>query len=174
MPMSSTKSRGRPAERPAPTPRAAAKSPALGPKADLGPQESIGYLARYAYRAFVRSLALELAPHGILTGQWSVLRVLWDEEGLSQVDLADRMRVEKASLTSTLDGMERQGLIVRSRHAEDRRKRRIHLTTKGRRLKASLLPYAAKINQKATQGMSPADIETLRLLLGKVTANLDR
>src|ERR1700694_1905313 len=76
---------------------------------------SVGYLARYAHRAFVKALADELAPHGLLTAQWSVLRILWDIEGLTQVELAERMRVEKASLTGVLEGMERRGLILRVR-----------------------------------------------------------
>lgn len=140
---------------------------------ECGGDESIGYLSRYAYRAFVKVLADELAQYGILTGQWSVLRILWEEEGLSQVELADRMRVEKASLTNTLDGMERLGLITRKRNSEDRRKVNIFLTAKGQKLKDKLLPYAGKINRRATKGMSVADAAELRTLLLKVIANLE-
>jgi DNA-binding MarR family transcriptional regulator len=57
--------------------------------------ESIGYLFRYGYRAFARAISVELQPYEISSGQWSVLRVLWDDEGLSQVELAERMRVER-------------------------------------------------------------------------------
>ena len=66
--------------------------------------QSLGYKIRYAYRAFVKALAEELGPHRVTTGQWSALRVLWEEEGLSQVELAQRMMVEKASLTAVLKG----------------------------------------------------------------------
>lgn len=142
-------------------------------KARATDRESIGYLARYAYRVFARAISIELATHGLLAGQWSVFRVLWEEEGFSQVELANRMRVEKASLTGMLDGMERQGLIVRARNKKDRRKVNIHLSAKGRRLKRTLLPYAGKVNRQATKGLSPADVEQLRALLSKVIANLD-
>jgi DNA-binding MarR family transcriptional regulator len=135
--------------------------------------QNLGYLARYAHRAFVKALAGELASHGLLTAQWSVLRILWDIEGLTQVELADRMRVEKASLTGVLDGMERAGLIKRSRNADDRRKINITLTAQGRRLKAEVLPYAAKISRKATRGMSEAETAQLRQLLAKLIQNLE-
>jgi DNA-binding MarR family transcriptional regulator len=135
--------------------------------------ESLGYLARYAHRAFVKALAAELERHGILTAHWSVLRILWDIEGLTQVELAERMRVEKASLTGVLDAMERRGLIVRERNTEDRRKINITLTAKGRGLKAKVLPYAGKINRKATRGMSEAEAGQLRRLLGKLIENLE-
>lgn len=135
---------------------------------------SIGYLTRYAHRAFVKALTDELAPHGILSGQWSVLRILWDIEGLTQVELADRMRVEKASLTGVLEGMERRGLILRVRNEDDRRKINITLTAQGRRLKRQLLPYAAEINRKATRGMSGAEKAQLRGLMEKLIQNLER
>src|SRR5713226_834828 len=98
----------------------------------LDASQSVGYLARYAHRAFAKALAGELTPHDILGAQWSVLRVLWEQEGLSQVDLAERMRVEKASLTSVLDAMERRKLIVRRRNSEDRREVNINLSAYGR------------------------------------------
>ncbi len=135
---------------------------------------SVGYLTRYSHRAFVKALADELEPHGILTAQWSVLRILWDIEGLTQVELAERMRVEKASLTGVLEGMERRGLIIRERNAEDRRKINITLTAQGRRLKPQLLPHAARINRKATRGMTEAETLELRRLLEKVIQNLER
>jgi DNA-binding MarR family transcriptional regulator len=136
--------------------------------------QSLGYLALYAHRAFVKALERELAPHGILASQWSVLRILWITEGLTQVELAERMRVEKASLTGVLEGMERSGLILRSRNADDRRKIDIRLTARGRRLKPELLPYAAMINRHATRGMSESEIVMLRKLLAKATENLER
>jgi DNA-binding MarR family transcriptional regulator len=135
---------------------------------------SLGYLARYAHRAFVKALAGEIEPHGILAAQWSVLRILWDIEGLTQVELAERMRVEKASLTGVLEGMERRGLIFRARNEEDRRKINITLTAQGRRLKSQLLPHAAKINRKATRGMTDAETSQLRGLLAKLIQNLER
>lgn len=135
---------------------------------------SIGYLTRYAHRTFVKALADKLELHGILSGQWSVLRVLWDIEGLTQVELADRMRVEKASLTGVLEGMERRGLILRARNVEDRRKINITLTAQGRRLKSQLLPHAVKINRKATRGMTESETLELRRLLAKLIQNLER
>lgn len=135
--------------------------------------QSLGYLARYAHRAFVKALAGELKPHDILSAQWSVLRILWDVEGLTQVELAKRMRVEKASLTSVLDAMGRRGLIVREHNTDDRRKINITLTAKSRGLKAKVLPYADKINRKATRGMSEAEAGQLRRLLGKLIQNLE-
>jgi MarR family transcriptional regulator, organic hydroperoxide resistance regulator len=138
----------------------------------MSAEQSLGYQIRYAYRIFVKALADELGPHRITTGQWSALRVLWQQEGLSQVELAQRMMVEKASLTAVLKAMAAEGLITRTRNVADRRKVNIHLTPAGRRLKSKILPLIGKINKRATRHLSSADIRQLHTLLARVMINL--
>jgi DNA-binding MarR family transcriptional regulator len=144
-------------------------------------RESLGYLTRYSHRALVKVLSQKLDRHRLLAAQWSVLRVLWRQEGLTQrltqrltqVELADAMRVEKASLTGLLNGMERAGLISRRRNPDDRRKINIRLTARGRRLEREVLPYAAEIDRQATRGLTAAETETLKALLARIITNLE-
>src|ERR1700733_1647935 len=138
----------------------------------MSADQSLGYQIRYAYRIFVKALADELGPHRITTGQWSALRVLWQEEGLSQVELAQRMMVEKASLTAVLKAMASDGLITRVRNAADRRKVNIFLTAPGRRLRSKIMPLIGKINKRATRRLSAAEVRQLHMLLARVMINL--
>ena len=70
---------------------------------DAAAEASLGYWLRDAHRAFVRALAQELAPHGILPAQWTVLRALWHRDGVTQVELAERIGGENlAELTRAL------------------------------------------------------------------------
>jgi MarR family transcriptional regulator, organic hydroperoxide resistance regulator len=135
--------------------------------------DSIGYLVRYAHRAFVKALAGELAPYGITTAEWAVFRVLWEKDGCNQVELARRMRIEKASLTSVLNAMERRSLLMRRRNGDDKRCTVLTLTLKGRRQRNELLSCATRINRRATMGLSRTQIATLRNLLVCATANLE-
>lgn len=135
-------------------------------------KQGLAYQIRYAYRAFVRALADELAPHGITTSQWAVLRALWQEDGLTQVELANRLMVEKASLTAVLQSLATAGLISRARNARDKRKVNISLTAAGRRLKQRLLPLGGRINQRATRGIAASEVGRLENLLSKVQGNL--
>ena len=146
--------------------------PKYAGKTEAETVQSLGYLSRYAHRAFVKALARELEPHGILTSQWSVLRILWGSSGLTQVELAERMQVEKASLTGVLEGMEKKGLIVRTRNTKDRRKINITLTKAAAKLKVKILPCGAKINSRASRGMSVQEIGALRGSLAKLIQNL--
>jgi DNA-binding MarR family transcriptional regulator len=138
----------------------------------MSAEQSLGYQIRYAYRIFVKALADELGPHRITTGQWSALRILWQQEGLSQVELAQHMMVEKASLTAVLKAMASEGLITRVRNVEDRRKVNIFLTASGRRLKSKILPLIGKINRRATRRLTSAEVHHLHTLLARVMINL--
>ena len=134
---------------------------------------SLSFLVRQAHRAFVATLADRLLPHGVSVAEWAVLRRLWQQEGFTQVDLADRMRVRKASLTSVLAGLEHKGLLRRIRRGEDLRKYHLFLTKRGRDLKEELLPIGVAINRRAVAGIDPDDAGVVAQLLEKVIANLE-
>jgi DNA-binding MarR family transcriptional regulator len=135
--------------------------------------QSLGYLIRYAHRAFVKALASELAPHGISAAEWAVFRVLWEKDGYSQVELARRMRIEKASLTGVLLGMERRGLLKRARDGKDKRRAVLTLTVKGYELRGTLVACATRVNRRAVLGFDRENVSMLRGLLAQTTANLE-
>jgi MarR family transcriptional regulator, organic hydroperoxide resistance regulator len=137
-------------------------------------ERSLSFLVRHAHRAFVTKLADRLIPHDVSVAEWAVLRMLWQQEGLTQVSLADRMRMQKSSLTSVLNNLERKGLMRRTRRGDDRRKHHLFLTQHGRGLKAELLPIGAAINQRALIGIDREDAALAANLLEKVIANLDK
>jgi DNA-binding MarR family transcriptional regulator len=137
-------------------------------------ERSLSFLVRRAHRAFVTRLADKLVPHDVSVAKWTVLRILWQQEGLTQVSLADRMRVQKSSLTSVLNNLERKGFMRRTRRGDDRRKHRLSLTAHGRALKARLLPIGAAINQRALVDIDPQDAALAANLLEKVIANLEK
>ncbi|MFM0281285.1 MarR family transcriptional regulator [Paraburkholderia sediminicola] len=138
----------------------------------FGPDKSFGYLIRDVHRAFVRDLVRALEPYKLSGAQWAALRVLWEEQGLTQVQLAERMRTEKAALTTVLDTLERKNYIARSRDQNDRRKSNIYLTRAGQQLKEALLPLSMVVHSRAIDGLSPSELKTGRKVLERILANL--
>jgi MarR family transcriptional regulator, transcriptional regulator for hemolysin len=63
-----------------------------------------------------------------------VLFRLREQEGLSQVDLADVLELQPISLVRLLDRLVEHGLLERRPDPKDRRANRLFLTTSGRRL----------------------------------------
>ena len=71
---------------------------------------------------------------GTTRAQWIVLFRLREQEGLSQVDLADVLELQPISLVRLLDRLVEHGLLERRPDPKDRRANRLFLTTAGRRL----------------------------------------
>jgi DNA-binding MarR family transcriptional regulator len=71
---------------------------------------------------------------GTTRAQWIVLFRLRQQEGLSQVDLADVLELQPISLVRLLDRLVEQGLLERRHDPRDRRANRLFLTVTGRQL----------------------------------------
>jgi DNA-binding MarR family transcriptional regulator len=71
---------------------------------------------------------------GTTRAQWIVLFRLREQEGLSQVDLADVLELQPISLVRLLDRLVEHGLLERRHDPKDRRANRLFLTAQGRQL----------------------------------------
>ena len=71
---------------------------------------------------------------GTTRAQWIVLFRLRQQEGLSQVDLAEVLELQPISLVRLLDRLVEHGLLERRPDPKDRRANRLFLTAAGRRL----------------------------------------
>jgi MarR family transcriptional regulator, transcriptional regulator for hemolysin len=135
-------------------------------------EESIGYWLTMATQAFHRALSEEVAPHGITYRQSMVLGWLALEGELSQAELASKMMVEPPTLVGILDRMERDGWITRNGCPSDRRKKLIRATTAAEPVWEKIAHGGRRARARAANGLSPDELETLKLLLERVTQNL--
>jgi MarR family transcriptional regulator for hemolysin len=71
---------------------------------------------------------------GTTRAQWIVLFRLREQEGLSQVDLADVLELQPISLVRLLDRLVEHGLLERRHDPKDRRANRLFLTASGKQL----------------------------------------
>ena len=136
--------------------------------------ESSGFLVRDANRAFQRLLEKRIAPYGVARGQWYFLRVLWNEDGLSQRELSARVGTMEPTTVIALRTMEKSGLIRRVRSTDDRRRSHVWLTPKAQRLRTELLTLARGITDAAEAGISRGELALFRRVIARMTANLDR
>ena len=134
--------------------------------------DSIGYLARLIFRSFSGLRERHTREYGISSGQWTFLRQLWRDDGISQRELSRRLAMRDATTAGTLRALERAGLVRRAVNRRDRREILVHLTPHARRLEKLLMPRTAEIQALATQDLSDTEVETLRRLLFHVIDNL--
>lgn len=134
--------------------------------------ERLAHIVRQLARDFQTCLEEKLQPYGVNHGFWAYLRELWNEEGISQRDLSDRVGLSGPTTNSVVKRMEAAELVELRPIVEGKPRRVVYLTQRGRDLRAVLEPLAEEVNALAVQQMDAEEVGRLREALLKVHANL--
>ncbi len=134
---------------------------------------SVPALMRHVYRGLSRGMEQRTARYGISIGTWYFLRVLWEEDGLSQTELSERIGIVGPTTVIAVNRMVRDGLVLRRADASYGRKSRIFLTPKAKRLKARMLEEAADFVAETFATIPPDEVQRLRASLRKIARNLE-
>ena len=105
---------------------------------------------------------------GTTRAQWIVLFRLRQQEGLSQVDLADVLELQPISLVRLLDRLVEHGLLERRHDPKDRRANRLYLTESGRKLVDDLDSLRDAIANDVLRDLPAESIETSLATLREV------
>lgn len=133
---------------------------------------SLPHLLRETHRALVQALAKPLAEYDVSFGMWYFLRALWEEDGLAQTDLCDRVGASGPTTVEQMRHMEVRGLIRRNRSETDRRRIHVFLTAEGKALRRTLLGVATSVHDAAFQGLNESDLGHVKRVLDVVRRNL--
>jgi MarR family transcriptional regulator for hemolysin len=126
--------------------------------------------AKLLTRAFERELAL--ADGSLPT--WLILLSLKSRSWRTQRELAEALGIEGATLTHHLAGLERAGLVTRTRDPDNRRVQRVELTEAGNAAFHRLRRAASSFDQRLRSGLDDGDIQRLRELLAQLVSNVTR
>ncbi|WP_284777806.1 MarR family transcriptional regulator [Agrobacterium sp. lyk4-40-TYG-31] len=129
--------------------------------------DSATYLAAQLAKTFSKALNKRAAALGFSPGQFPVLLELWNEDGLTQRQLLDRVEVEQATLANTLARMERDGLIERKQHPRDRRAQIIELTERGRELEQQAISASKSTDDAILAGLLRFERQLLMEYMGR-------
>lgn len=119
-----------------------------------------------------RRLAAELARHDISFAHYYYLRALFEEDGLSQIELSERVGVDPTTVVTIVDALVRQKIVERRKDPDDRRKALIFLTPKGRALRRPLRSAIRAVQADALRGVGEADAAAFFRVAERVRANL--
>jgi len=115
---------------------------------------------------------------GTTRAQWIVLFRLRQQEGLSQVDLADVLELQPISLVRLLDRLVEHGLLERRTDPKDRRANRLFLTAQGKQLVDDLDSLRDTIAIDVMQNLSTDQMQTsldaLRAIKDRIKALSDQ
>jgi len=108
----------------------------------------------------------------VYPGQPPLLFVLNASDGLSQKELADRLKISPATMTVMIKRMEKSGLIERKIDEIDQRKYKVYLTLKGREKFAQVRKIIDRIDHESFSNFSEEEKIIMRRLLIQMYKNL--
>ncbi|GBF77351.1 MarR family transcriptional regulator [Paenibacillus sp. 598K] len=105
------------------------------------------------------------SPFDITVDQWEILVVLWETEGITQKELAERLHKDQTNVARMLFKLEKKDFIYRVVHETDRRSLRVYLTSKGREMEDDIIAPSMEAYYKTIQGLSDEEVELFRRIL---------
>jgi DNA-binding MarR family transcriptional regulator len=143
-------------------------------------------LPETAFRSLIKTLGLlkrVMEPHfaqfGISSSQWGVLYALHRCEqdrgpaALRLTDLGDRLIVRPASITGTVDRLQRLNLVARSASPSDHRAKHVTLTDGGRVLVSKVLQRHPAQVHRVLEGLTAPEQADLQRLLERLVSHLE-
>ncbi len=94
------------------------------------------------------------------------------QEGISQTELADKLKVRTASMTYNIKQLEELGWIHRERDAEDQRLVRVYLTERGKQIEPQIIKVWNSLEDKLLVGLPDGKREQFRELLQHILDNI--
>ncbi len=134
--------------------------------------EAFGFILNKTNSKIKNGLFRAFGEFDVTPEQWAILKTLWEEEGITPKELADRTFKDKPTTNRMLKRLQAKGLIVRRAHPEDRRSYQVFLTEQGWLLKDELIPRAKQYFEKATRGIEAEQINEMKKLLNQIYDNL--
>jgi DNA-binding MarR family transcriptional regulator len=111
---------------------------------------------------------------GLYRGQHRILRALWEQDGLTHTELGQQAHVRPSTISTTIQRMEKAGLVVRRHDAEDQRVSRVYLAEAGRALQGDVERTWHKLEDEIFDGFTLEERVLLRRFFLQMRENLMR
>jgi DNA-binding MarR family transcriptional regulator len=119
---------------------------------------------------FTRLLDKRMAREGASLARTRVLLMIQRRGPVKASDIAELFGLAPRTVTDTLDGMERQGLIRREPDPKDRRAKRILITEAGQQAVAATEPIRRELISQVMGSLTGEERKALSSILGKLDA----
>lgn len=129
------------------------------------PRDVLGYLLKHASQRLAALTDEVLAPWGIDGKDFGALRVLAHREPASQLQVAQTLGIDRTTMVTVLDALERKGVVTRRPDPADRRRNVVELTEQGVRTYEAARVAHAEAEAAFLARISPSAAGQLRRTL---------
>ncbi len=131
----------------------------------------LGALISITYRSNFVRINNQMKEFGLSAGQFFVLIMLSDEQGITQDTIAGRLLIDKGSIARAVNVLEDKGLVKRITDENNRRAVRLHLTETGEQLIPEVVRIYREWEEAAFSGLTEEEKVQAKLLLLKIAQN---
>ena len=128
----------------------------------------VGFHLRQAQIAVFRDFVEAMGPLEMTPGLFAVLVLIEANPGLKQSELARAVHLDRSTVVSIVDNLERRRLVERRAAANDRRSNALSLTATGAALLRRLKQRVARHEKRLARALDPRERDTLVVLLGRI------
>jgi DNA-binding MarR family transcriptional regulator len=139
---------------------------------DNNHEDSLGFLFGEISRLHHSRAHNFFSEKGLHRGQHRILFMLWQADGVTQREMADRLNLAPASITDALQRMEKRGFIERRSDLQDQRITRVYLTELGRGLQLETDNVFKSFGEQSFKGFTLEEKVLLRRFFIQIRENL--
>ncbi len=135
-------------------------------------QDILGYLLNSSAKLIKRSMDKYLEKYNITTAQWSIIKLLDSRERLTQTQISQELRADKATVGDIISRLIDKKLLDKSFEQKDRRAYSVCLTAEAKNIVKDIEEMAGNVTDAALKGLSDRQKEELYSTLNKIIKNL--
>jgi DNA-binding MarR family transcriptional regulator len=131
-------------------------------------EKSVGFLLAKAYQRACAIFKDEFDGYDLTPQQFGLLGFLWIEDGLSQAELSSKSQIDRTTMGGIVDRLEKEGLVKRLPHPDDRRAYQVFLTDRGKAMEDELCALAIRAQKRLNAPLTTEEQAMLIRLLEKL------
>ncbi|MEN3011290.1 MarR family transcriptional regulator [Dictyoglomus thermophilum] len=107
-------------------------------------------------------------------GQAPMLLLLSEKDGLTQKEIAEKMKIKPSTVAIMVRRMRKRGLVITQRDEKDRRFSKVYLTDEGRKFICKLKKIFKQLEEECFSNFSEEEREILKNYLERIRDNLKK
>lgn len=131
----------------------------------------LSVLLGHVFRFQMSAAQKRLEEEGLSRSQPGIVHILSHHDGLTQVELANKMNVTPATVSAMLKRMERDEVIIRKRSQEDQRVTHVYLTEKGKGQSETIDKVFKEMSQKGFGNFTEEELSQAKMIFEKLKKN---
>lgn len=137
-------------------------------------KKSMQFLFMDINRCCAANYMKQVAMQGLYPNQIPFIMVLDKNDGCSQREIAERLRIKPPTVNVSIQRLEKSGIVFRMRDKKDQRIMRVNLTEKGKAIVKSIRENAREMEKIMFDNFDDTELCLMRRFLEQILQNIGR